>query len=423
MKSARRGPEGRRPWSRATTLTGVLLFAASVASSQTILRIHTREDPGTFRLGPVHLSPRLQLVNAGVDSNVYNSPDGPVSDQSALFRAAVDAFIPVRQRLRLMGTAALDFSYFNTESSQRSHDPGFEGRAELDAWRFMLFGGGGALRSSQRFTTDIDERIRREEGWYEGGADLKLTRRLSLRGRAESRTFTFAESTTSGSTVSQALDRETVTLDGEVRYGLTTLTSLVGSAESIEDRFTNSPPPNRVQSYRYLGGFEFRPKGLLSGRALFGWRNFPTQSAAAPAYNGFAADTQLSMPLRFVSFSLRGLRDTGYSATPVETQEERLRNMYVLGRFGGSAQFALPWDLSFVADLDYGRAEYLLPYERDGVLAPRVDNQRNVRLSLLKTFGRSLRLGGDAQRIRRTSSFAEFNYEGWQYGIRGEFTP
>src|SRR6058998_1365016 len=125
--------------------TGALL--AGAAEKQ-------KKHPGRFRVGPVYLTPKLALKNAGVDTNVFNQRTGEIPDTSIILSPTLLAALPVGRRLRLTGEGHVDFNYFRRQSSERSTDFGGEGRAELDFGRFTFFGGGGGGQSRQRFSLD-----------------------------------------------------------------------------------------------------------------------------------------------------------------------------------------------------------------------------------------------------------------------------
>ena len=99
-------------------------LGAAVAEAQ----YNKTEPPRTrFRVGPVRFTPKLELRNAGRDSNVYLDPTNPFADTSVVVRGTVDGFVPVGRRVRLFAEGWLDWSYFQSEGSQTSTDPGGEG--------------------------------------------------------------------------------------------------------------------------------------------------------------------------------------------------------------------------------------------------------------------------------------------------------
>ena len=180
-----------------------------------------------------------------------------------------------------------------------------EGHLEFDLWRLTPFVGGGALRSSELYTTDIDERIERTEEWLYAGSRLRFTNQLGIGLGVERRKYRWGESVVSGSQIADELDRDSTTYKGEARLRHSALTDLVASAERLEDTFLVAPPSIATTvSYRYLAGFEFGDRAFMTGRLLAGVRDIPAETAgSAPAYRGPAVQAALSAPFSSVSAS------------------------------------------------------------------------------------------------------------------------
>jgi hypothetical protein len=382
-----------------------------------------------FRLGPLRFTPKLELRNAGRDSNVFVDPTDPVQDTSIVVRGSVDGFVPVRSRLRLFGEGWLDWSYFQTYSTERSIDPGGQGRAELDLGPFTLVGGGGALQSRQLLSIDIDQRTLHQEKWAYAGAEWRLTRRWSFAGGGEARSYRYDSNplTAGGDALTAAsLNRNNRTGQLEARYGLTTLTTAVASAELIEDEFAASRPSlSTTRSYRYLGGFEFGEKALLTGRVLAGMRIFPVDSSGSlPSYRGPALQAEVVLPIRG-SGRLAGsaLRDVYVSATPAYSAGDRLRNTYVLTSLKATLDYGLPLDLIGRVSAGFDDAKYLQPVLYGGVAFPRQDHLYSVGGRLLRSFGESLRIGVTCTYFRRVSTVPGQSYDRWLYGFSAELIP
>ena len=173
----------------AAVATAFVLAAATSATAQ----YNKTEPPKTrFRVGPLRSRPKLELRNAGRDTNVYARPDGsrsptPRSSCAAPSRASCRC----GRRIRLFGEGWLDWSYFRGLSTESSIDPGGRGRAEVDLGPFTLPAGGGALQARQLYSIDIDERILRQEQWVNGGAEWRISRRFVASGGAEQRTYRY----------------------------------------------------------------------------------------------------------------------------------------------------------------------------------------------------------------------------------------
>ena len=384
-----------------------------------------KKRPGRFRVGPVYLTPKLALRNAGVDTNVFNQRTGEISDTTVVLSPILEGALPVGRRLRLTGETHVDLNYFRRQHSERSTDFGGEGRAELDFGPFTLFGAGGGSQSRQRFSIDIDQRVLRHERW--GGAGVKFApiSRLSATLTGTGRIYEFASSLVRGVDVKRSLDRNELTGSLQLRYALTRQTTAVLSADSIEDRFLRqaSSASRLTRSYRYLAGLELGEKALLRGRILAGVREFPA-SGSAPRYWGSALAASATTRV-FKYGLLAGVadRDVYYALSPTLLLSDSLRNTYVATRLGAELTVGLPLSLIGRGSFGLEEAKYLLPYPRGAGFAPRVDHLWTAGASLLRSFRRGVRIGGTVQWGRRVSSFPEFSYEGARYGVQAEVVP
>jgi hypothetical protein len=405
-----------------------LALAAADASAQ---EPAASRRPGRYKLGPFYLTPRLELRNAGVDTNVFNSRTHEVADASVVLRPSVAAVLPVGRRLRLEGEGYFDLNYFQRQETERSNDFGGNGSAELRLGPMTLMGAGGGAQAQQRFSIDIDERLLHHERWASAGVRLDITRRLSATFTASSHVYEFAPSRTLGLEVKERLDRDELTARGQLEFALTNLTSLVASSEAIEDRFLTVRPvgttldarsARRVRSYRHLAGFELGRRALISGRVMAGYREFP-RGGAAP-YRGPAIAVAADLPLlRFGVLTVHADRDVFYATSRLQEHDERLRNTYVWTRLGGTATVALPFGLLGRGGFGLEEARYLLPFQRQGGLVRRIDHLWTGGASLLVPLGERFRFGGGVTWGRRVSAIPEFSYEGLRYGVQAELVP
>ena len=405
------------------------LVAAAVVASALPASAAEREKkkrPGRFRVGPVYLTPKLQLKNAGVDTNVFNQRTGEIPDTAVVLSPAVLAAWPVGRRLRLTGESHVDLNYFRRQNSERSTDFGGEGRAEVDIGRFTFFGAGGGGQSRQRFSINLDQRVLRHERWGSTGLTVAPTRRVSATVFGTGHVYEYGSLVVRGVNVKESLDRNDLTGTAQIRYVLSRRTTLVGSADAIEDRFLRQPRAvSRVsRSYRYLGGFEFGEKALVRGKLLAGIREFPA-SPSAPSYRGPALATSLMLPLLHNGLgTFVAERDIYFALTPTTTVvSDRSRNTYVSTRLGGEAVVDLPFAFLGRAHFGFEEAKYLAPYPVGAALARRVDHLWTAGASLLRGFRSGVRVGGTIQWGRRVSNFLGFSYQGLRYGVQAELVP
>jgi hypothetical protein len=408
----------------AAVAAALSLAAATSATAQ----YNKTEPPKTrFRLGPLRFSPKLELRNAGRDTNALLDPANPVEDTSVVVRGTVEGFIPVGRRLRLYGEGWLDWSYFRTFDTERSIDPGGEGHAEVDFGPFTLVGGGGGFQARQLYSMDIDNRILREEKWVNGGGEWRLTRRFVISGGAEHRSYRYDPTAQTGDlTAAATLDRNNLTGTVAVRYKLTSMTTAIATGQVLEDQFRLSAPGlDTTRSYRYMGGLEFGEKAFITGRFLAGVRDFPASSSGSlPTYRGPAVLGELVWPL-FNRLRLVGTaqRDVFVASTPVQTQEQRARNTYILTALQAAVEIDLPLELIGRGSVGFSEAEYLFPMLVADVPFPRIEHLYTAGGTLLRRFSDNLRIGGTVSYNRRVSTIPLNSYDRWLYGISAEFVP
>lgn len=412
---------------RATAVALVLgLGGAAAARAQFWPELTDKQKKGRFRVGPIALTPRLELRNAGVDTNVFVAPTDPVEDTAVVLRLSADMFVPVGRRVRLAGTGWLDFNYFASEDDQRSTDPGGQGRVEVDAWRLTFVGGGGAFQSRQLYSTDIDERIQRNEQWANGGLRLRLTTRLRAEAGLEKHEYRWNPTLEQGASVKEQLDRDSTVWKGGLRYRVTSLTDLVASAEMIDDTFLVAPPGlATTTSYRYLAGFEFGERAFLTGRFVGGLRDIPAGEAGSVApYTGPVFQASIVAPfLQRFRLNVGYDRDVYYSATGGRIEEGIVRNTFTYGRFNAFLDIDAPLDLVLRLTGGYEDAKYLRPFLVPGGLIDRRDQLYLSGASLFRRIGENALLGVSALYTRRESNYPGGHYTRWQYGLQGYINP
>jgi hypothetical protein len=417
-------PRPGRALNAAALALPVLLGAAGTALAQ----YNKTEPPITrFHAGPIRFNPKLELRNAGKDTNAVLSPLNPVEDNSIVVRGTLAGYLPVRRRLRLYGEGWLDWTYFQSFSTESSWDPGGQGHAELDLGPFTFQGGGGAFQARQLYSIDIDERILRQEKWVNGGLEWRLTRRLVLSGGAEHHEYRFDPSAgINERTTAATLDRNSLIGTAAMRYKLTSMTTAVASADVIEDQFRLAAPGlDTTRSYRYLGGLEFGKTAFINGRFLAGVRDFPTSSAGTlPSYSGLAMQGQISWPI-LTRIRLIGTaqRDVYVSSVLVRSVEERGRNTFVLTSLQGGAEIDLPLSLFGRGTFGFDEAKYLLPTFVQGIPFDRVEHLYTVTGALLRRFSDNVRIGGQVTYYRRVSTIPLQSYDRWLYGLSAEIVP
>ena len=411
----------------AAVLLALALGAAAPARAQFWPELTDKQKKGRLRLGPLALTPRLEMRNAGVDTNVFVTSSDPVQDTTIVLRASSDVFVPVGRRVRLAGTGWLDFNYFGDANDQGSVDPGAQGRVEADAWRLTFVAGGGAFSSSQLYSTDINERIKRNEDWVNLGFRLRLTSQFRAEAGVEDHRYRWYPTPDQDQSVKAQLDRDSIVWRGALRYKLTPLTDLVASADKIDDTFLVAPPGRATTtSYRYLAGFEFGEKAFITGRFVGGLRDIPADGAGSvEPYTGPAFQASITAPfLQRFRLGLGYVRDVYYSSTGGRLEEGIIRNTYTDGLLSANLDIDVPFDLVLRLTAGYENAQYLRPFPVPGAgLIDRRDQSYTSGVSLLRRIGENALLGFTALHTRRESNYPGATYSRWQYGLQGSVNP
>jgi hypothetical protein len=414
---------------RARTLPTLALIAllATPALAQYGRPISEREKKGLWRAGPFRFTPIVQLRNAGVDTNPFLAPAAETEETEVVLRGGLQVYVPAGRRLRLRGDGWLDYTFFSNALEPRALHPGGNLRAEVDVSRFTVFAGGGHFEARERYTTDIDTRIERTEGWLNGGIQYQITHIFGIDVGAEQRRYRYLPERPGDERVKLLLDRDSLAYQGRLRYAITPLTTLLVSAEAIEDTFRFSEPGRATtKSYRYLAGFEFGQKAVVAGRALVGVRDIPARSAgSATPYRGPAVQASLLVPIlqQRLRFGALFNRDVYYSASAVFLEDEATRNTYAYGQWQLTVEFDLPFRFVGRAIAGWQSAEYQLPVVVGDQEITREDRIQAFGGSLLRRLGRHARFGITALHTTRSSTLPGLDYRRWQYGLQGEFSP
>jgi len=397
----------------------VLALPGSRAAAQEQGR--DRAKYGSFRLGPVYLSVNAPFT-VGVDSNVYNTPEG-TSDQSASVTPTLRAVLPVTRHARIKGTGGIVPQYFHREATQRYTDLFGDVRGEVDTGPVTAYGGIGGGRYRQHFTLEIDERLLRHQKSHIFGATLHLGKRVTVSGSQSTVIATFdPEASVDGRAVSQSLDRRSVTRRVELSVPLTRKTSLLPFVDLIDDRFLQASPGLKptVESQRYGAALSFSELAFLTGTLAAGVRHFGS-SQGVPPYSGPFLSASLNSPFVIgTHLVLSANRDVTYSAVASSSGEGR--NTYVLSVYRAEVVFELPLRFHGRVSGGYLESRYLLSPDADSVSVPRRDHGWIEGGALLRHFGRHLSLGGRVQHESRTSPVTSRSYDGMAYGLAGEVT-
>src|SRR5215208_3034073 len=297
------------------------LLAAAIASLPSAA--FAQVNAGRFVSGPLVWTPLFQLREAGIDSNVFNTPSNPKEDRTAAALAQIDSVLTLGI-VRATTQGSVEYTYFDRYTEERAFNRRVNSRMDFPVSRLSP-----ALTVSwdhvqERSNNEIDTRAPRRDFAYALGVQTKLTSRVAVTatGGKEKATyepgFTFRDVE-----IAEQLNRET--LQGSVtgRVALTPLTTLATSVSYGRDTF-----PFRVEAatdnVRADAGFEFAPDAIIRGRATIGYHSMqPRYTAASNAqaaeFTGITSAIDLGYNLLGMTrFTARFGHDSTYSASATQ---------------------------------------------------------------------------------------------------------
>lgn len=391
----------------------VLAFVALMAAS-TPARAQTQEpDPwesARWRFGPFAVTPRVELKNLGWDSNVFNESENPKSDFTTTVAAPVDWWFRFG-RGRLHGVDTFEGVYFATYSDQS----GFNQRHDLTLSallnRLQPYVGGLYLSTNDRPGYEINARVRHTEAGGNVGAIIRLSSRVNLDLSARQTTYRYQDEDFTGQPYSTTLDRRTENYGGNVRYRLTSLTTITLLADGVRERYTQATERDN-NGFRILPGVEFSQFALIQGKAQLGYRKLDTLLASMPDFSGLVGNVELSHAFAGSTRVTAGVsRDIYFS---YETAEP----FYIQPGFTLSLtqQVSGPWDVQ--ARGSWYRLNYQRAAAAGGITGPgREDRYRTWGGGVGYRVGRDIRVGLNVDYVQRKSEYESAAYDGIRGGM------
>lgn len=246
-----------------------LLLGSSAAQAQ----LEAPHKSAQIELGPVSLYPSLQIVDAGIDENVFNDGRDPKKDVTLTVSSQALAVWRVGLN-ELMFSSGSDYLWFKKYTSERSSNTNYAMRFNLSASRFKPYVGAQHVRSHTRPTPEIDTRARRVTRVALGGSSFNLTERTAILASAQWDETTFDEGQQfRGVDLAEGMSRVARTYSGGFRYAVTPFTTL-----SINGAYrTQIFPQSHLRdskSYRVAPRVEFAPEAMIRGSLTAGYELF-----------------------------------------------------------------------------------------------------------------------------------------------------
>ncbi len=245
-----------------------------------------------FQLGPIRLEPELNLRNIGYDSNVFGTPENPVSDWTATVSAGVDALLPIGRKLYLRGAVLPEYTWFAELKDRRNLGGHFDGALLALFNRMSLEAGAGSDESLANVSSEIQRPVVSNTSRVYAKSEIDVLRRLSLFGDWEGHDLNYDQPADAGNAYDVTLlDRRDTVARGGIRYHFRPWFDIAVGAEKTRAEFDKQPEVRDNQSTATVIGIHYdRPRSFLElwagqrkGEALNG-SQFPTYSGTTGSY-------------------------------------------------------------------------------------------------------------------------------------------
>jgi hypothetical protein len=293
----------------------VLVAALAMASAA---RAQEPAKDGRFVTGPIAWTPTFELHDAGVDSNVFNSPTDAKEDMTAAARSQVDSVLKLGL-LRATTVGSLEYNYFQQYTSQRGLNRRVSTHLEIPVARFSPNMTVSWARMKERSGNEIDIRTPRTDLAYTGGLEARLTSKLSVIASAGRQKSTYDTGFAFHDVeIARQLNRESTMATVTARVALTPLTSLSIDAMAARDSFPFRPAA-ATDNGRVDARFEFAPDAVIRGAASVGYHSMQphyreTSRSSAAAFSGITSSIDLGYALLGATrFNGHFSRDANYS--------------------------------------------------------------------------------------------------------------
>lgn len=297
-----------------STILVTVFLAAVPASAQ----ITAPREAAQIEFGPLSLYPSLQIVDAGLDENVFNDGTAPQRDYTLTVASRVLAVVRLGAN-ELMLQSGNDYVWFQEFDSERSSNALYAVRFNLSASRFKPFIGATRVRTRARRSPEIDARARRIDRSLLGGLGFELTPRTSVTASVRFDEANYEDGEVfRGVQLDDALNHTGRAGDFGVRYAVTALTTLTVAAGYEEQTFKLSHIRD-AKSYRIGPTLEFSPEAAIRGSVIAAVERFVPEDPTLSERTGLAYQALVNWSLYGrTTFDLGAGRNISYSYLDTE---------------------------------------------------------------------------------------------------------
>ncbi|HSL22911.1 MAG TPA: outer membrane beta-barrel protein [Vicinamibacterales bacterium] len=323
-----------------------IVFAALIALAGTataaVAQLPTQAPPAELRsieIGPLSMTPFLDIREVGWDDNVFNDPDNPQRDFTATIIPRVYGLVQIGWT-RLTFASAVDFVYFREFTGERSVNRSAQGRFEVGEGVLRPFVTGSIADTHERLNAEIDARAGRRQHSYGGGLLLVVTDRTSLLVSARRSNLAFDDDARYRAVdLHRTMNSRTDLFEAGLRVALTPLTTWDVTGGLEYERFEREPRRD-ADTVRITTGLQFHPSALISGRASIGYTQFTPADPELAEYQGLVAQVGLVYALGPTRIEGEVERQVRYSF-----EEQRPYYLTTHARLTATQQIAGPIDV------------------------------------------------------------------------------
>lgn len=296
----------------------LVIAGASLAAAPVEAQIIAPREVAQIEFGTLALYPTLQILDAGIDDNVFNVPLAPQRDYTMTVASRVLSVLRLGSN-ELLFQAGNDYVWFNESTSERSNNMQYATRFNMSASRFKPYIGVEYVRTRVRRSPEIDARARRVDRNVLGGMAFEVSPRTALTASVRLDDTNYAEGERFRNVaLDAALNRSGRGADAGVRYAITPLTTLSVTAGYEEQEFKESHIRDLT---RYTVGptLEFSPEASIRGRVVTAFELFRPEDPALDERLGLAYQALLNWSLfGRTTFDLGSGRNISYSYQDTE---------------------------------------------------------------------------------------------------------
>jgi len=277
----------------------------------------TEPVAGVLAWGPFKVAPGVVVPAAGYDSNVFDQATDPKDD----YAIAIGPDISVFSRSRFVQLSAyggLNFTRFNTYTSENSTGHQYRGRADFLLSRMRPFVAGGQNKTRERANGEIDTRADRRETEVSGGLAFDFYVHSLIYAAAYRMRTDFQDAFEEGVNLNTSLDRDSTEYSLGVKTDLTPLAALTISGGYAEDKFRADPLRN-AKGARATASLKVGAEAVFSGLISGSYTDLRPVDPGLSGFRGFTGSAGILYPVMEVGkISFQAMRGVQYSFDSAE---------------------------------------------------------------------------------------------------------